>query len=126
MPNTFLRSILHEESSFLHFWYFFTGITPLGVFIFYSHSRTVNKKFPFTNSLYFRDMLLNGISLDSCKKPRNVHFNLNTFFFHFPVKLVLLTYGPFSWSTSQMKISVFSNKDIKVFTVYFYSSNFPI
>ncbi len=30
--------------------------------------------------LYFGDMFLNGISLDFCKKPRNVHFDLNSVF----------------------------------------------
>ncbi len=58
-----------------------------------------NKKISLYQLLYFRDMFLNGISLNFCKKPRNVHFDL-ILFFHFPVKLVLLTYGPFSWSAS--------------------------
>ncbi len=49
--------------------------------------------------LYFGDMFLNGISLNFCKKPRNVHFDLNLFF-HFPTKLVSPTYGLFSWSAS--------------------------
>ncbi len=37
------------------------------------------KKFPFTNS-YFGDMFLNGISLNFCKIPRNVHFELKSVF----------------------------------------------
>ncbi len=52
-------------------------------------------------ALYFKDMFLNGISLDFCKKPRNVHFDL-ILFFHFLIKLVLPTYGPFSWSASHI------------------------
>ncbi len=54
-PNTFLRLILRNEVS-LHFWHLFMGITPLGAFIFYSHSKT-KKKFPFINS-YFGDYVL--------------------------------------------------------------------
>ncbi len=52
--------------------------------------------------LYFGDMFLNGISLDFSKKPRNIHFDL-ILFFHFPVKLVLSTYGPFSRCASQLQ-----------------------
>ncbi len=37
------------------------------------------KKNSFTN-LYFGVMFLNDISLDFCKKPRNVHFDLNSVF----------------------------------------------
>ncbi len=49
-------------------------------------------------------MFLNVISLDFCKKSRNVLFDL-ILFFHFPVKLVLPTYGLFSWSASHMSNS---------------------
>ncbi len=54
------------------------GIMP-GVFIFYSHTKINKKKFPFIN-LYFGDMFLNGISFYFYKKPRNVHFDLNSVF----------------------------------------------
>ncbi len=37
------------------------------------------QKILFINS-YFGDMFLNGISLDFCKKPKNVHFDLNSVF----------------------------------------------
>ncbi len=73
----FLMSILHEEGSFLHFWHLFTSIMPFGVFIFYWHSQ---KKKSIHQLLYFGDMFLNGISLDLCKKPRNIHFDLNSVF----------------------------------------------
>ncbi len=56
------------------------GITPLGVLSFYSHSKTKQKKFSGHQLLYFGDMFLNSISLDFCKKPRNVHFNPNSVF----------------------------------------------
>ncbi len=47
-------------------------------------------------------MFSNAISLDFCKKP-NIHFDL-ILFFHFPVKLVLPTYGSFSLGASQITI----------------------
>ncbi len=79
MPNTFLRYILHEEGSFLHFRHLFMGITPLDVFIFYSHSK-IKIKNPVHQLLFFGDMFLSSICLDFCKKPRNVYFDLDSVF----------------------------------------------
>ncbi len=93
----------------------FMGITPLGVFIFYSHSKT--KKFR-SQLLYFGGTFLNGISLDFCKKPKNIHFDLNLFF-HLPTELVLQTYGPFSWSASQLSNIITSNSYISWILVNF-------
>ncbi len=42
-----------------------------------------NKKISVHQLLYFRDMFLNGICLNFCKKARNVHFDLNSVFSFF-------------------------------------------
>ncbi len=73
------------------------GITPLGVFIFYSHSKTKTK-----NSIH--QLLVLGLCswmVYFCKKTRTFIL-IWILFFHFPIKLVLPTYGPFSWSKSHM------------------------
>ncbi len=66
--------------------------------LYFTHIRKQKTKNFRSPTLIFWDMFLNGVSLNFCKKPRNIHFDL--LFFHFPVKLVLPTYGPFSWSAS--------------------------
>ncbi len=48
-------------------------------------------------------MFLNSISLDFCKKPRNIHFDLNSVFL-LSIKLALPSYGPFSWIASQIHL----------------------
>ncbi len=77
----------------------FYGYNALGVFIFYSPSKTKRKKISIHQILHFEDMFLHGVSLNFCKKLRNVHFDLNSVF-SLSCKIVLPTYGPFSWSTS--------------------------
>ncbi len=71
---------------------------------FGSHSKT--KKVSIRQLLYFGDMFLKGISLDFCKNPRTVHFDLNCFF-RFPLKLVLPTYGPFFWRAEKVFVFFF-------------------
>ncbi len=74
----FMKSILHEESSFLHFWHFFMSITPSGVFIFNAHSKTKRENFPFTNP-YILGVCSWMIFLPiSAKKSRNGHIDLNS------------------------------------------------
>ncbi len=88
-----MRSILHEEGSFLHFRHIFICITPLVVFTFYSHSKT-NKKISFTNSYILGICSWMAFLLISAK-------NWETFIltwillFCFPIKLVLQTKVPF-------------------------------
>ncbi len=104
------RSILNDQ---VRFWVCFTWrrllLTLLTSFCRYNAFGCIyilltlknKKKKSVHQLLYFGDMFLDGIYLDFCK-------NQETFiltwilFFHFPVKLVLPAYGPFSWSASHI------------------------
>ncbi len=49
--------------------------------LYFTHTQKQKKNFHFhLPILIFWDMFLNGISLDFCKKPRNIHFDLNSVF----------------------------------------------
>ncbi len=50
------------------------------VYLCYTHTQKQKKKKSVYQLLYFGAMFLNGISLDFCKKPKNVHFDLNSVF----------------------------------------------
>ncbi len=79
----------------------FMGVTPLGVFIFYSHSKT--KKFPFSNS-YILWLCSSMVCLSISAKTQEMFILTWIQFFCFPITLVLLTYGPFSWSVTHIDI----------------------
>ncbi len=64
----------------LTLWHLFMGITPLGVFLFYSHSKTKQKKCLFTNSSILEICSWMVFLLICAKKPRNGDFDVNFIF----------------------------------------------
>ncbi len=56
----------------------FYGYHAFGCIYIFTH--TQKKKNSIHQLLYFRDMFLNGISLNFCKKPRIIHFDLKSVF----------------------------------------------
>ncbi len=90
---------------------YFYGYIAFGCIYILLTLKNKKQKISLHQLLYFGDVL-KGISLDFCEQPRNVHFDL-ILFFHFPVKLVLPTYGPFSWSASHFQ-KIFKNFKSKI------------
>ncbi len=97
----------------LSLWYLCMSITLLGVLVFNSYSKTKQKKFPFTNSYILGICSWMAFLLISAKS-QEMLILIWILFFHSPVKLVLRTYGPFSWSASQ----IFCQKFLKIFQTF--------
>ncbi len=54
----------------------FTLVTSFYGYLYFTRSKTKKS----VQLLHFGDIFLNGISLDFCRNPRNVHFDLNSVF----------------------------------------------
>ncbi len=103
-PNTFLRSILLEEAPS----YILTSFYRYNVFgcIYILLTHTKKTKIFHSPTLLFWVYVLEWYFSRFLQKNLETFISTWILFFHFPVKLVLPTYGPFSWSALHLPVSL--------------------